>query len=243
MIRVATWENARAGRFARAEPFFHGHKTHFIVSEKDARPSPQAYLLEQAPGFSVQAHFHSVPQFQVVAGGSGRIGSEPVAPFAVHFTGAHSPYGPIVAGTDGLWYFSLRATTNEGAFFMPESRGELRRDVEKAQITVNAPAVSSGGPRGELRSVACDTLFAPRRDGLAAWRMRLPPDAVMPSPESPIGGGRFYLVTGGEMQLAGNALARLSVAWVSPQDEPVRIAAARDGAEVLVLQFPRDAIA
>lgn len=241
MIRMTDWSQARATRFERSESFFHGHKTHFIVSEKGARPSAQAFLLEQNPGFVVQAHFHDVPQFQVVARGGGFIGAHAVSAFAIHYTSAHSPYGPIIAGPEGIDYFSLRAVTNEGAYFMPESRGQLRRDLPTTQVTVGVPSSLAGGSPLS-RSPLIEELIPPSQDGLAAWRMTMPREAALAAPGHPGGAGRFYLVADGGMKIGDRGLSRLGIAWVTSDDEPARIEAGPDGLDLLVMQFPGDAL-
>ena len=40
---------------------------------------PMAFLVEQDPGAVVGAHYHQADQFQVMVGGSGRLGTHDVA--------------------------------------------------------------------------------------------------------------------------------------------------------------------
>ena len=49
---------------------------------------PMAFLVEQDADAVVGAHYHQADQFQVVVGGSGRLGAHGVAAGAVHFAGA-----------------------------------------------------------------------------------------------------------------------------------------------------------
>ena len=63
---------------------------------------PMAFLVEQDPDAVVGAHHHQADQFQVVVGGSGRLGTHDVAAGSVHFAGAWSPYGPLAARGGGL---------------------------------------------------------------------------------------------------------------------------------------------
>ena len=53
---------------------------------------PMAFLVEQDAGAVVGAHYHQADQFQVVVGGTGRLGRHDVAPGAIHYAGAWSPY-------------------------------------------------------------------------------------------------------------------------------------------------------
>lgn len=237
MIRAETWEHAQSGRIVRDQPIFQGAKLNYIASRAGECPSPQAYLNEQNPGFVVQAHFHSEPQFQVFAGGSGRLGAHAVRPFSVHYTAAHTPYGPIAAGPDGLWYFTLRAMANEGAFFMPESRALLRRDMKQVQFVTEAPAIADSAALQARRHAAVEALIDPQTDGVAAWFVRVPPRAEITAPQHAPGGGRFHIVAAGVMRLAGRDYPRLSAAWLSPDERPLPIEAGDEGLEVLVLQF------
>src|SRR4051812_3176319 len=77
-------------------------------------------LVEQQGGTTLAAHFHFVNQFQVVTGGSGRIGRHEVRPLTIQYAGAHTPYGPLVAGENGLDYLVLRDAINPGLRLMPE---------------------------------------------------------------------------------------------------------------------------
>ncbi len=60
--------------------------------------APMACLVEQSAGSTAEPHFHQVDPFQIFIGGSGQIGSQALNGVTVHDAGAHSAYGPIVAG-------------------------------------------------------------------------------------------------------------------------------------------------
>lgn len=48
---------------------------------------PQLLLVEQPiPGSKILSHFHGVDQFQVVVGGSGKLGQHAVGPISLHYT-------------------------------------------------------------------------------------------------------------------------------------------------------------
>src|ERR1700744_2780276 len=90
---------------------------------------PMAFLVEQDPGTTANAHYHQQDQVQLVVGGYGTLGLHDVAPVTVHFTAAHTAYGPIRASQDeGVWYFTLRNGFDPGARFMTmkENRAALR---------------------------------------------------------------------------------------------------------------------
>ena len=57
---------------------------------------PMAFLVEQDADEVVGAHYHQSDQFQVMVGGSGRLGLHDVAPPAVHFAGRFRRMGRCV---------------------------------------------------------------------------------------------------------------------------------------------------
>jgi hypothetical protein len=66
--------------------------------------------------------------FQVIVSGDGTLGTHAVRPCSVHFARAHTPYGPITAGPNGLSWLTIRARRDaEGAQFLPEKRDQLEQ--------------------------------------------------------------------------------------------------------------------
>src|SRR5947209_4589797 len=109
MIRTGTFERARAERRHHILPNGTGFwRTGLITSPAQERVSPQAFLVEQDPDSVIEPHFHLENEFQVMVAGSGSLGRHPVEPVSVHYAGAHTGYGPIASGSDGLSYFTLR---------------------------------------------------------------------------------------------------------------------------------------
>lgn len=193
---------------------------------------PMAFLVEQDPGEVANAHYHQADQFQVVVAGEGTLGSHAVRPVAVHFAGAHTAYGPIRAGAAGLTYFTLRNGFDPGARYMlhTENRAALRAVTDRRhREAVAAP----------LRNDQTGILLGPDPDGLAAWRYRLAPAATVTGPVPNDGAGQYWLVLAGSVQYAGRTLRRLSCAFVYPQDPAFAAVVGRDGADVLLMQFPR----
>ncbi len=242
-VRAQTWDTARLGRFNLMLPGFEGFKTKFIVSDEKSRPAPQAFLIEQNPEYVVKPHTHPRHQFQVVAWGDGSLGRRhSLKPFTVHYTSPDSAYGPLVAGADGLAYFTLRAVGVEGATFVGDPSAAIRRDLPKTQITSEALSISDSGQLEAYDGVAVEAVMNPLPDGAAAWLVRVPKNASVPAPEHPNGGGRFYLVAAGSLVWNDKVHPRHSTLWVPVEEEPFRISAGSDGLEVLVMQFPHEAL-
>jgi hypothetical protein len=228
-------EDARSSR-RRAEsngvPFWHttliGANRYRPATEPPPAPGtlyPMAFLVEQDPDTVVQAHFHQSDQFQVVVAGDGRLGAHEVRPFAVHFTGAWSAYGPIRAGSGGLSYLTLRNGWDPGARYMPGARAELPRDRR------HRAAVADATRPGEV--------IPPAPDGLAGWRWALGPGASASAPDPSGGGGQFWVVLAGALIHDAHAYPAGSCLFVRPDEPALRASAAGQGAELLVLQFPR----
>jgi hypothetical protein len=200
---------------------------------------PTAFLVEQDPGSTAQAHYHRQDQFQLVVGGHGTMGLHEIRPVTVHFTGAHTAYGPIKASPDeGVWYFTLRNGFDPGARFMtiPENRAALRT------IACRTHREAVAGPLA-TPTAPSQTLLGPDPDGMTAWRYRLAPGEAVTGPNPAEGRGQYWVVIDGSLEYNGEPLAKMSCAFVYPDDPAFRSAAGRDGAEVVAMQFPRRAIA
>jgi hypothetical protein len=212
-------------------------RTRYNMAPGEADPPtnglfPMAFLVEQDPGEVAHAHYHQADEFQVVVAGDGTLGTHPVRPVAVHFAGAHTAYGPIHAGTTGLTYLTLRNTFDPGARYMlsAENRIALRSVAGRRHREAVAASVPDLGSY---------TLFGPHPDGLVAWRHRLPRTTLVTGPRPADGAGQYWLVLAGSLQYAGETLSRLSCVFLHPDDPTFAATAGLDGADVLVMQFPR----
>jgi hypothetical protein len=195
---------------------------------------PMAFLVEQDPGSTANAHYHQQDQFQLVVGGYGTLGLHEIRPVTVHFTGAHTSYGPIRASQDeGVWYFTLRNGFDPGARFMtmPENRVALRTIKDrKHRESVAGPLDHSTTPT--------ETLLGPDPDGMTAWRYNVAAGETVTGPDPANGRGQYWVVTNGTLTRDGEALPKLSCVFVYPDDAPFAAAAGPDGTEVIVMQFP-----
>jgi hypothetical protein len=182
---------------------------------------PMAFLVEQDANAVVGAHYHQADQFQVIVGGSGRLGRHDVGTTDVHFAGAWSPYGPLSSGVAGLEYFTLRNGWDPGARYMefPDNRAALRLLPRRHREAV-----------GET---------APAADGLSARRLRLGPGESVTGAEPSGGAGQFWLVLAGSMTCQGTVLPARSCVFVFPEEARFTAAPGPDGLDVLAMQFPR----
>jgi hypothetical protein len=195
---------------------------------------PMAFLVEQDPGSTAQSHYHQQDQFQLVVGGHGTMGLHDIRPVTVHFTGAHTAYGPIRASQDeGVWYFTLRNGFDPGARFMtmPENRMALRT------IPGRKHREAVAGPL-ETPTALTEALLGPEPDGMAAWRYHLAAGETVTGPDTATGRGQYWVVTNGHLTHNGEVLPKLSCVFLYPGDPAFQAVAGADGVEVIAMQFP-----
>jgi len=207
-------------------------------NERNDNGLPQGFLVEQPPFAVTPPHFHEHQQFQVFTHGHGRIGKHATAPVSVHYANAHTPYGPIVAGEEGVHYFTLRRGWDPGAKYMPAAREKLVKGRQRAALTGELRQDAPEALRAR-REIAAECIMGPEPDGLAAWIYRVGAGQAFQTPDPAGSDGQYHLVIQGSALREGDTLDLWSCAFVSGDDAPLAYAAGADGVELLVCQFPR----
>jgi hypothetical protein len=207
-------------------------------NEANGNALPQGFLVRQPGNTVTRPHFHEHNQFQVFVDGDGRFGKKPARPLTVQYASGHTPYGPIVAGEHGIVYFTLRQRWDPGAKYMPQMRDKLIRGRQRQHLVPDVPLDDTATLAGRTDAVL-ETLIAPAEDGLFAGIARIPPGQSWQAPDAAAGGGQYHVVVGGSAHSEGKRLSLWSCQFVFPGDAPVTVAAGDDGAQVLVLRFPR----
>lgn len=199
---------------------------------------PQGFLVHQPPNAVTPAHFHEPNQFQVFVFGKGRMGAAPTAPLTVQYANGHTPYGPIVAGEEGVQYFTLRQRWDPGAKYVPAAMPLLKKGNQRTRIK-SGIAVAEPAERMARTETTAETILPEEADGLAAWIWRLGPGgrADLPSPAS--GGGQYLIVTAGDLLRDGQTLDKHSTVYITAEEPPFVVKAGAEGLDLLVLQFPR----
>jgi hypothetical protein len=238
----AAQANRRRGTAADGVTFWHTlyiGTTRYNMAPGTPDPDPEAlfpmaFLVEQDPGSTANAHYHQADQFQVVVAGQATLGRHEVGPVTVHFAGAYTAYGPIRAGAEGVSYFTLRNGFDPGARFMQrsENRALLRSQSDRRHREAVAGPLPPASP-------GIETLLGPDPDGMAAWRYRLPPGASLDGPDPASGRGQYWLVIAGSLHRSATLLPPLSCTFVPPQESAFIGSAGPDGVDVLAMQFPR----
>jgi hypothetical protein len=240
LIRTGTWEEAKPRRRENNKATFRGFVTDLIVPATEDKPRPQAFLVEQEANWVLPVHFHLRHQFQVITAGGGVLGKRPVEPLCIHYASPESGYGPLTAGPEGLSYLTLRVVSDEGAWYLPESRARMQLGIKKQQEHGEPKTVLSDAEIRELREPTVEVLIARQESGLAAHLVRMPPDQTFWAASGELKGDRFYVVTKGSLALGEANLAGLAAIFVS-HDDTLELRSGPAGLEAVVLQFPEEA--
>ena len=211
---------------------FSFQRSDWMSTGNGAVQSPTIFLVEQPAGSLLRPHFHRNNQFQVVVEGSGRIGRHEVKAGSVHYAGAYTGYGPVVAGPEGLSYFTIRSAFEIGALFVEESR-HLLPAGPRYQTYGQAPEIAAEVVGNEVVVRPC---IARQDDDLDAIAVDVPADVTY-LPPSPAAAGQFLLVLQGAIQVGSSLLERWESAYADAS-EPGQIITASIDAKVLVLQMP-----
>jgi hypothetical protein len=237
MVISRTYEESLVSRKHYALPNGTGYwKSEYITSDRQSVPAPQAFLVEQDANQVILPHFHEQNQFQVVVRGGGLLGRNPVAAITVHYAGAYTGYGPITAGPEGLWYFTLRPMMDSGAKFLPESRPQLKAGPKKHYHSAQIVPLPESALRGLAR--VASTIVQDDADGMRVETIRVPPGMTTAGPDPAAGGGQFFLVTSGALRSNDKLHGRLACLWNASGADALRIEAGEGGVEVLLLQCP-----
>ena len=240
MIRWQTLQNSAAKAVWSDTPQFRGRRVPLIESA-EAGCSPQAKIIEQASSSLVAPHYHRQFQFQIVTAGSGTIGRTPVQPLTVHYSSPETGYGPITAGPEGLSYYVLRPGKDAGAMFLPQARDRMTPGLPKHHAMSRPVCPRERQALRQLAQPVVEPCLAPTPEGMAVWRVGLPPGSTLVATALAGDGPRFYYVVAGAMALPDQVLEAGSVCFVHAEDD-FRLQADQDGVELLVLQFPAQAV-
>jgi rubredoxin len=165
------------------------------------------------------------------------MGKHPVQFGSVHFARAHTPYGPITGGDNGVAWLTIRARRDaEGAQFLPEKREQLEKASGRApwQISQDPEFLAFDG------DVALQPMPDVRDDrGLAVYSLRMKPNATIQAPDPSGTGGQYLVVLRGSLKRDGKEQRAITIGYVAPNEERLQLTAGDDGLDALVLNFPR----
>jgi hypothetical protein len=195
---------------------------------------PGAFRVEQDPGTVSEPHFHQADQFQVFVEGDGFLGKTPVREVTIQYADAYTPYGPIIAGSNGVAYMTLRNGWDPGALYMPGARDQLKAFAMRPRAIVTSARVDAQPVLTER-----EELIAAGADGLEAACWRVAPGDAFTGPDPATGGGQYWVCLAGDDANPATPMQRLACLFLSPDEPPRTAVAGPSGLQVLVLQFPR----
>jgi rubredoxin len=235
MAQIAAYADVKVNRTQREIPGGYAWRTPFLVPPLDSSGEPHAFLAEGTPQRTIGTHFHIVDQFQVIVSGGGVLGKHDLAIHAVHFARAHTPYGPIIAGKDGLGFLTLRATRDPGAQHFPAAKEKLM------SIPNRNPWQVTEAPRFEGSGEVVMNPFSMIKDGngLAAFSLKMQPGARTAAPDPASSGGQYLIVTKGSVEYQGKDHPAITIIFVKPHEKAFDLIAGAEGMEALVLNYPR----
>jgi hypothetical protein len=216
-----------AGRSRRPHPFG-SIVTDFIGNREVTSDEPSTHLVEIPPGFVIEPHFHGTNQYQLVVDGSCTLGKASLSPGAFHYADAYTPYGPIVAGKDGLAFFTLRQTAYAGAHEMPGSKALMKKKAGRNFITNADLNRARGTDRVELHVEA---------SGPCAYELSASPEDVLPISRHPHG-GTYLAILAGEVSFSDVRYPSRSVIWFGSDDPAPNLIAGAEGTIAVQLSFP-----
>jgi len=233
MIVFGERSSGERTRFARNLDGDVFHRSDWMNTGQDETLSPNMFLVEQPPHAVLRPHYHRQNQFQLFVEGSGAIGRTALRPYTVHYAGAFTGYGPLVAGPEGLKYFTFRPVYEIG-LIPAEDREQMVRGPKRHETVgpIDLAAASD-----DARPLDEALLASPAHD-LEVRRIRLAPvQSTLPRPASASQGAVLFVLQGA-IEVAGRSLGRWESVFVSADDAWPRLAAGPEGAEALLLCVP-----
>ena len=208
-------------------------------NEKNDNGLPQGFLVEQPPNSITPPHFHDHEQFQVFVGGNAHMGKQAAPPLSVHYVRGHTPYGPISAGAGGVKYFTLRASWDSGAKYMPASRELLKKVRKKHRMVVDIKVPSTK----ELNAITEPTqmeVMPIDEDGIGAYLHVIPPGFEIKMDTPSAAGGQYGIILAGLAVSEKQELNELSGLYRNRGEPLLEVTGGASGVAILLMQFSND---
>ena len=240
MVRAVGFDEVKALRKRREVRDGDGgfFQTPYLESDQGSN-QPQANLNHPDPGVIAGTHFHEVDQFQVVVGGTGKIGRHPLAPYSVHFARAYTPYGPLESlPGEGLQFLVLRCRYDPGSRRLPKAQELLDRVSNRQPWQVSRHA-EFGDPGPDASKLVPIPGMQDHR-GLSGYTLQMQPHAHAQTPDPRTSDGQYLVVVRGSAVLGDGAeKGAIALVYSSPEDGPLSLQAGAAGLDALILSFPR----
>jgi len=211
----------------------------YFDKHDDLENCPQSYLIKQLPLVTNPLHFHTQNQFQVFIEGTGSFGRHAVNPYVVHYAGAFTGYGPIIAGPQGLQYLTLRASRDLGAQFLPEKMENLKKGPKHHYTS---PSIRTKD-LSELSSLSQSTLsWIHQENTLGVGVLEMPAENQYQLSIPQNIAGVFLIAMQGTVYIEDTKLVKNENIFAYPKLQNIQIETLGLPTQILVLQMPlRDA--
>lgn len=242
MLAYGTKARGDANRRAltRGEEHF-VYKGEWMATGEDPGLSPTVFLVEQPPHSTLEPHFHRQNQFQLFVDGYGRIGAHALQSVTIHYAGAYTGYGPLVAGEAGIQYFTIRPVCESGMIPVSTGRDQMIRGP-KRHATAGPLVLASPEELGTLAEPDVRWEIPMAEDGLGAAAVRMPPGSVLADMAAqPAADGTFVVVLSGSVRHGQTSLARWESLFFSADEAVPELIAGESGAEMVFLYTPAKA--
>jgi len=188
-------------------------------------------------------HFHGVTMFQLFIAGSGTIGNQgkELKALTIQFKDHHTAYGPITAGPQGLCFVAMRMYTgNSEPIYLDKPGYREKLKPSKRRNLTSEPVAFSIEPVMAARTEPVWETMLEADDGMHASVVRLGANKSVSGPDPKAASGYYLFVGNGSVVHDGQDLPKWSMIVVEPTETSFDIRAGANGAEVLVLQYPRE---
>lgn len=210
--------------------------TTFLRATAETPDGPTA-AINRYEGVKVSnAHFHEVDQFQVIMEGSGDFGRHAVKPYYVHFSRAHTPYGPLQSNDPGWAFMVLRSRFDSGAQRFPWALDKLKEIPNRQpwQVTtkVEFPAATAGVAVQDVPEIRDER-------GLFTQTVTMGPNTRTMTPDRLGGDGQYLVVVKGSLVHEGSERQAPAVVFINRDEPPLEIKAGAQGLEAIIMNFPK----
>jgi hypothetical protein len=201
------------------------------------KTGPQAFLVgRKDEGATFKPHYHPVDQFQVVLSGGCRIKRQPLVPGSFHYADANTPYGPIVTGSDGLEFMTVREQLTNVRVRLPDGRDGINRAGRNivAHVRPRWHSTDMAGSNGVLEELVVPA----EEDGLEVRAIHLRRSDTYRDDATDRRGRQFVVVLSGSVRHENGAFGKSSVFFTEPGETGCRFTGEAAASTLLLLRFP-----
>ena len=160
----------------------------------------------------------------------------------IHYAGAYTGYGPLVAGSTGIKYFTIRSVCETGLVPISEAREKMVRGP-KRHAQSGPLKIVNGSDLLALDEVSIEASIPLSDDGLGAEVACIPAASPFKLMRHLASEGVFVFVLAGMLDYGETQLQPWESIFVSAEETEPDLAAGKNGAQILVLHVPRKASA